>query len=66
MVDDLRRCGSSRVRPLFYLGFREAQETPDLTIWNRVTLNELSGVAFGDVKPLAQFGEGKHSRASSV
>ena len=44
--------------PFLNLGFREAEQTAHLAIRNRVPLDQLSGVAFGDVEPLAQFGEG--------
>src|SRR6185437_3130767 len=66
MPGDLRCCWSVGVGPLLYLGFREAEQATDLAVWDRVTLDQLSGVAFGDVEPLAQFGEGEHSHASSV
>ena len=46
------------VRPVLYLGFREAEQAADLAVWDGVPLDQLSGVAFGDVEPLAQLGEG--------
>ena len=39
--------------PFLYLGFREAEQAADLAVWDRVTLDQLSSVAFGDVEPLA-------------
>jgi hypothetical protein len=47
-----------RMGPFLNLGFGKAEQTADFAVWDRVPLDQLSGVALGDVEPLAQFGEG--------
>jgi hypothetical protein len=54
------------MRPFLYLGFRESEKAADLAVWDRVSLDQFPGVAFGDIEPFAEFGDGQHSRASSV
>jgi hypothetical protein len=57
MPADLHIYSAVGMGPFFYLGLRETEQAADLAIWDRVTLNQLPGVALCDVEPLAQFGE---------